>query len=98
MAARLAGCTVAQAAPEDTSIHAYTLRGGGGFAPAQPGREQVLFDGRRDENVSDARHLAGEALRGESTPAPCPRQAVRTQPRPVPVAIQRRGVQGFAFG
>jgi len=75
-----------------------TLRGGGGFAPAQPGREDSGLDGRRDENVYDARPLAGEALRGESTPAPCPRKAVQTQPLAAPNRWHRRGVQGFTRG
>jgi len=52
-------------------------RDGGCFAPAKPAEETAIFDGRRDENVTDTRTLSGEAARGERTVAPCPMAAVQ---------------------
>ena len=46
-------------------------------APAKSAEEIVIFDGRRDESMSDTRTLSGETARGEKTVAPCPLAAVQ---------------------
>ena len=69
--------TVAQAVPERTVAYREVYRDGGCFAPAKPAEETAIFDGRRDENVSDTRTLSGEAARGERTVAPCSLAAVQ---------------------
>jgi hypothetical protein len=46
------------------------------FCTGVAGRRNSRFAVRRDENMPDTRTLSGEAVRGESTVAPCPLPAV----------------------
>jgi hypothetical protein len=60
--------------------HLYLMKGLPGrrrFCTGVAGRRNSGIDERRDENVTDTRTPAGEAVRGESTVAPCPLPAVR---------------------
>jgi hypothetical protein len=50
------------------------------FAPAQPGDGTVGLEGRRDENVSDARPKRARLPAGEKPPAPCQRATARSAP------------------
>jgi hypothetical protein len=63
-----------------------------GFRPGVAGRRTSVFDGRRVENVDDARPSAGKADKGDETVAPCPLAAVQTALRGPTVALSERGV------
>jgi len=60
--------------------HLFLMKGLPGwrrFCTGVAGRRNSGLDVRRDENVTDTRTPAGEAVRGVSTVAPCPLPAVQ---------------------
>lgn len=60
--------------------HLFLLKGLPGrrrFCTGVAGRRNSDLDVRRDENGTDTRTPAGEAVRGESTVAPCPLPAAQ---------------------
>jgi hypothetical protein len=78
--------------PRDIYLRRHSTCHAAGFRPGAAGRRASVFDGRRVENVNDARPLPGKADKGEETVAPCPLAAVQTALGRPTVASSVRGV------
>lgn len=69
---RLAEERVEPATKKDMWHWEERLRSAAGFRTGEAGRKNSRLDGRRDENIEDARPRAREAGQGEERVDPCP--------------------------